>query len=126
MENAHRLERVKACPVCGETFSGRLNKVYCRTACRTLYNNDLARERRLEEKRIAGGLLRNHQILKTLLDEAGQDRITMDTGALGALGFDRNAPSGRAVVQDRPCYLFDGIAISVNEANNRVTILKIK
>jgi hypothetical protein len=95
-------------------------------ACKTMHNNGLARERRLAEKRIAGGLLRNHQILETLLDEAGQDSITVDTSVLGALGFDRNAPNGRAVVQGRPCYLYGGIAYSVNEASNKASIFKIK
>ncbi len=122
----HFDQRHKTCPVCGHAFIGRPNQVYCTLACKTMHNNGLAREKRLAEKRIAGGLLRNHQILKTLLDEAGKDSITVDTSVLDALGFDRNAPNGRAVVQGRPCYLYGGIAYSVNEASNKASIFKIK
>jgi hypothetical protein len=122
----HIDQRYKTCPVCGDAFIRRPDQVYCTVACKTMHNNGLAREKRLAEKRIAGGLLRNHQILETLLDEAGQDSITVDTSVLGALGFDRNAPNGRAVVQGRPCYLYGGIAFSVNEANNKASIFKIK
>ncbi len=122
----HIDQRQKTCPVCGDAFNDRLNRVYCSTACKTMHNNGLARERRLAEKRIAGGLLRNHQILKTLLDDAGQDSMTVDTSVLGALGFDRNAPSTRIVGNGTPYRLYGGIAFSVNEANNKASIFKIK
>jgi hypothetical protein len=124
VESTHRLLRIKDCPVCRTRFSGRLNKVYCSADCKTLHNNDLARERRLEEKRIAGGLVGNYNILATLLDDAGHDSVSVDGNVLVAFGFDRNAPSCRAVIKDKPCYLYGEIALSVNEDNNTVTIFK--
>jgi predicted nucleic acid-binding Zn ribbon protein len=122
----HLDQRHKTCPVCGDAFIGRPDQVYCTLACKTMHNNGLARERRLAEKRIAGGLLRNHQILKTLLDDAGQDSMIVDTSVLGALGFDRNAPSSLMLGNGTPYRLYGGIAFSVNEANNKASIFKIK
>lgn len=125
MENIHRLQRIKDCPVCGTRFRGRLNKVYCSTDCKTMHNNDLAREKRIEEKGIAGGLMRNHSILVSILDKSMQDSVTVDISALLALGFDGKAPSSKGLVNNVPCRMYGGIAISVDDAAKTVTIFKI-
>lgn len=124
MGDIHRLQRIKDCPVCGTRFSGRLNKVYCNTDCKTLHNNELARERRIEEKTITGGLMSNHSILASILDKSMQDRVTLDISALLALGFDGKAPSSHGLVNNVPCKMYGGIALSVDEAKKTVTIFK--
>ena len=124
MQYIHALQRIKNCPVCGTHFSDRPNKVYCGTNCKTLHNNGLARERRIEEKTITGGLMSNHSILASILDKSMQDSVTLDISALLALGFDGKAPSSKGLVNNVPCRMYGGIAISVDEAKKTVTIFK--
>jgi hypothetical protein len=46
METAELLPGEKICPNCGDTFKGRIDKIFCGPECRTDYNNRNKREQK--------------------------------------------------------------------------------
>lgn len=85
----------KTCQVCKRVFVGRKNRLYCCGRCRSRRNNDLAAKAKKENEKYTGAYLRNHEILKRLLeDEDGFfAEVSMDT--LKAHGFDELGPTTR-------------------------------
>lgn len=66
--------RNKTCRNCGNAFYGRLNQDYCSNKCRFDFNNQKAREETREINSILKILLKNREILKTLV-ETGKPEI---------------------------------------------------
>ena len=60
--------RSKVCRTCGNLFHGRLNALYCSNKCRFEFNNDLARNEKLQVNPILKILLKNREILQGLID----------------------------------------------------------
>lgn len=93
----------KTCPVCQDAFIGRKNRVFCSALCKARHNNDLAAERRIEEKRHASAMLNNIKIFERLFreDEVG---LILNTSAqkLLELGFDSKAPTNRVTLHGEP------------------------
>ncbi len=92
------------CPVCGNTFIGRKNKVYCDGICKARHNNDLAAERNTETKQHLGASINNIRILTKIMDEAMLPVHNTDMIHLEKLGFDSLAPKTRLTYNGEPWF----------------------
>ncbi len=93
----------KTCPVYQDVFIGRKNRVFCSDPCKARHNNDLAAERRIEEKRHTSAMLNNINIFERLFreDEFGLI-LNMSVQELIELGFDSKAPTNRITIDGEP------------------------
>ena len=115
----------KSCTRCGDQFDGRRNRKYCSSDCKTLYNNELARERRQEEKLITGDYLLNYKLLEHLLQNNGDNPLMIGSRELTLFGFKSEAPSTRAKVDDVLTYVYQDIGVQQDEAQQITRIFRI-
>ena len=82
-KNGHFLR----CPMCKEDFIGRKNRIYCREACKTKHNNDLAAKRKKAADPGIISFTNNQNILKQFYPQSmGEKEIPLQL--LTASGFD--------------------------------------
>jgi predicted nucleic acid-binding Zn ribbon protein len=60
------MERKKTCPVCGDEFSGRIDKKFCSDQCRNEFNNRRYQETNNYIRQINYALRKNRRILQEL------------------------------------------------------------
>ncbi len=65
----------KTCPVCGDEFTGRIDKKFCSDQCRNEYNNRQNQDTNNYIRRINHTLRKNRRILQELNPE-GKTKIT--------------------------------------------------
>ena len=75
----------KACAACGNPIQGRSDKRFCSVACKNAYNNNARKRTRTEVQEIIDYLLRNREILATLMGENTKE--TFDRLLLTRAGF---------------------------------------
>ncbi len=75
----------KACAACGNPIQGRSDKRFCSVACKNAYNNNARKRTRTEVQEIIDYLLRNREILATLMGESTKE--TFDRLLLTRAGF---------------------------------------
>jgi len=63
------MERKKTCPVCGDEFTGRIDKKFCSDQCRNEFNNRQNQDSNNYIRRINHILRKNRRILQTLNPE---------------------------------------------------------
>lgn len=56
----------KTCPVCGDKFTGRIDKKFCSDQCRNTFNNSQNRDETNYMRNVNGMLRRNRKILSEL------------------------------------------------------------
>jgi hypothetical protein len=115
----------KDCPACGDQFQGRLNRQYCSSDCKTQHNNELARERRQEERLITRDYLLNYKLLEKLLQMNGGNPLVIGSKELGFFGFKSEAPSIRTKIDGVLTYVFQDIGIQPSEAEQITRIFRI-
>ena len=126
MENIlNRHQRIRNCPVCGQQVEGRLNKVYCGPNCKTLLNNNIAFEKRLQEKELTGGLFGNYRLLDRMLKENDDAPIVISRLKLEGMGFNSHAPATEGMSNGVLTYSFLDIAIQPEQANHTVKIFRL-
>lgn len=79
------MNKIKNCPVCGDSFRGRIDKKYCSDQCRATANNQ---NRKKSEKAILATnrvLRKNRTILKTLCPIG---KATVRKSVLDSMGYD--------------------------------------
>ncbi|WMI69195.1 hypothetical protein [Mangrovimonas sp. YM274] len=77
----------KACPECGETIRGRVDKKFCSDACRNSYNNKANKDLRNIIRNTNNKLRKNYRILEALNPE---QKSKASKGRLVEKGFDFN------------------------------------
>lgn len=76
------------CPVCATRLTGRLDKVFCSSSCRSVYYRRKGQERDVVSKNIDAILHRNWVILSELHERAGgKGKFFVDIAALKKKGF---------------------------------------
>ena len=60
------MDKKKTCPVCGDTFTGRVDKKFCSDQCRTEFNNKSNKDVTNYMRNINGVLRKNRKILEKL------------------------------------------------------------
>lgn len=65
----------KACPVCETSFFGRLNQTYCSIKCKSIYNNQKAKDKYEFSSEINNNLKRNRFTLERLYEQFQDDLI---------------------------------------------------
>lgn len=120
-----RHQRVRICPVCGQQVQGRRNKVYCRPDCKTLYNNDLARDKRIQEQELSADYIHNYRLLARLLNENGDAPCDISMSKLVELGFRSVTPSIRRTVNGVLTYCISDIGIQNTDHQDTKRILRI-
>jgi predicted nucleic acid-binding Zn ribbon protein len=63
------MDNSRTCPVCGDKFTGRIDKKFCSDQCRTEYNNRTNKEATNYMRNINGVLRKNRKILLELNPE---------------------------------------------------------
>jgi len=116
----------KHCPVCGEQFIGRKNRLYCGSACKARTNNDLASERREEHLAVSSSLIKNSEILKEVMFFHTGDSAIVPIEALMSKGFDPEAPARRVQMMGGVWVQYGDYAIQAIEGHNQVRITKLK
>lgn len=120
-----RHQRIRNCPVCGQQVEGRRNKVYCRPDCKTLYNNDLAREKRIQEQELTGGLFGNYRLLDRMLKANDDAPIVISRLKLEGMGFNSHAPATEGMSNGVLTYSYLDIAIQPDQTNHTVKIFRL-
>ncbi|WP_053976799.1 DUF2116 family Zn-ribbon domain-containing protein [Mangrovimonas xylaniphaga] len=77
----------KACPECGDTIRGRVDKKFCSDACRNSYNNKVNKDVRNIIRNTNNKLRKNYRVLEELNPE---QKSTASKGRLVEKGFDFN------------------------------------
>ncbi|NBC83362.1 MAG: DUF2116 family Zn-ribbon domain-containing protein [Bacteroidetes bacterium] len=77
----------KTCPVCGDSFVGRIDKKFCSDQCRNTYNNFLKKDEVNYVRRINHILRKNRRILAELNPDG---KITIARHKLTDKGFNFN------------------------------------
>jgi len=75
----------KQCLACGTSITGRSDKRFCSTACKNIHNNNLRKQTRTETQEIIDYLLRNREILVTIMGQSIKE--TFDRLVLTRAGF---------------------------------------
>lgn len=120
-----RHQRISNCPVCGQQVEGRRNKVYCTPSCKTLYNNDLAREKRIQEQMLTGGLFGNYRLLDRMLKANDDAPIVISRLKLEGMGFNSHAPATEGMSNGVLTYSYLDIAIQPDQTNHTVKIFRL-
>ena len=68
----------KTCPVCKESFKGRVDKRFCSDECRVEYNNNLNRDRNNYMRNVNNILRKNRRILEKL-NPNGKAKVNQKT-----------------------------------------------
>ena len=69
----------KTCPVCSSSFYGRLNQIYCSISCKSIFNNQKAKEKHVFSSEINQCLKANRFILERLYSQYKDELIPKDT-----------------------------------------------
>lgn len=110
------------CKKCGESFSGRKNRQFCSKACKVVFNNERAAERRLSDQRHTTSLVRNIRILEKVVLEQGNGIATVPRYYLNELGFDSKAPMNRVSIKGETWFAVGDYIYMVHK-DNTVEIL---
>lgn len=114
------------CPECGESFIGRLNRVYCTSKCKIKSNNDLSRKKREAARPTINIMVKNLYILEEMyLISKGQHYIPAKL--LTSRGFGFNSVFGRMKLKEngREYYTLANFAFRINPSTQEVLIIKI-
>jgi len=112
------------CDECKEEFDGRKNQRFCGSKCKAKRNNDIALERRNDEKGLTTGYLRNIEIVLAELDGVENEVITVSVDRLMALGFQPEAPNLRIFMGNETWYQIGPVAYRPLEQSNEVELFK--
>ncbi|MBN1953059.1 MAG: hypothetical protein JW801_17775 [Bacteroidales bacterium] len=111
----------RTCPVCGDQFTGRIDKRFCTDQCRAEFNNYVNRDAINMIRRINSTLRKNRRILASLKEECG-NQICRDQ--LLERGFDfRYVTSLQTTHSGSMCYYCYEQGYEVLEKNS-LTLLR--
>ena len=83
-----RLQRINDfCFICGDKLTGRLDKVFCSSTCRSRYHRRRHTSRRESTRMIDSILHRNHVLLSEHWEKVRKKKFFIDTARLEKLGF---------------------------------------
>ena len=93
----------RACPECGESFTGRIDKKFCSDMCRNSFNNKNNSESNNFVRNINNALRRNRKILeKALVGE----KVTLPRQKLVDRGFNFNLHTSHVRTRNNDTYVF--------------------
>ncbi|OFY97854.1 MAG: hypothetical protein A3K10_09865 [Bacteroidetes bacterium RIFCSPLOWO2_12_FULL_31_6] len=113
------------CPVCGEDFFGRENKVYCNDKCRYHTNNLIAKSGRCYTKKENNILKTNSLVLKSLYP-ISKGIKPIDISKLGRTNFDGAGPFRleKDPITGKDIHWHHSYGIKYTEKNSEIIILK--
>jgi len=112
------------CDECKEEFNGRKNQRFCGAKCKAKYNNDIASERRNDEKSLTNDYLRNIEIILGELNGIENEVVTVSMDWLMALGFQPEAPNLRIFMGNENWFQIGPVAYKPLEQTNEVELFK--
>ncbi|MFM1875182.1 MAG: hypothetical protein RL266_919 [Bacteroidota bacterium] len=113
------------CDACGVTFHGRKNQHYCNLKCKAKHNNELAEQRKARERSYVSGLLRNVEILSTLIPEDSYEVETVSVQTLETMGFDPEGPNQRVTMYGEGWYRIGPYGYRPVEKSNEVELVRL-
>lgn len=78
------------CPICGTKLIGRLDKIFCSSACRSLYHRNKNEELLPVTRNVDAILHRNWKILSEYYSSIGQKKFFIELAKLSRQGFHVN------------------------------------
>ena len=113
------------CPVCGEHFFGRENKIYCDDPCRYKKNNTISKERRLETKEENVATRNNFMLLKQYYPTS-LGRTPINAALLNNPTFDAKAPCKQLKHHESgvAMYFYHGFGFSHDTETKTIIIYK--
>ena len=113
------------CDECGDEFVGRKNQLYCNAKCKAKHNNELAAIKLSQERIITDSILRNAQIIDSMLHGKEGDILNVKMELLKAKGFDPDAPKSTMIMDGDLWYKIDQWAFRPIEQLKEVELYKI-
>lgn len=78
------------CPMCGDKLAGRIDKIFCCSACKAQYHRNKAEERIPVTRKVDHILHRNWTILSELHNKVGKKKFFVEIAELNRKGFHLN------------------------------------
>jgi len=114
----------KPCRVCNDDFIGRKDQIYCGKVCRARRNNDLAAERKIEQRRHVDAYLLNIEILKNEMIGYENEVKNVPVIRLETMGFNKEAQNNRVNSEGMLWFRFGDWLIQISD-NKEVEIKHI-